>query len=382
MIPSRRALLRFGAGAVTAATMPWPLTGATRPWTLEPSRLDHDDGSIRLNSNENAYGPSAKVVDAIKSAVGSANRYPRMRYSSLIEQIAGAHHITSDRVLLGCGSTEILRMAAFAFLGKGKQLIHASPTFEAIEHYAHDVDSEVIAVPLNPAFAHDLDAMLASTSSSTTLVYVCNPNNPTASLTPRRDLETFIGKLPAPTYVVIDEAYHHYAGMSGMYASFIDRRLDDERVIVARTFSKVYGLAGLRLGYAVASPKIIQRMRKFSTEDNINAIVTQSAAVALADTDGTSDLILRNTNDRQEFFNQAMARALKPIDSHTNFVMMNTFHPAEDVIQHFRKNNILIGRRFSPMDTYIRVSLGRPEEMQAFWRTWDLLPYAKNLMHH
>jgi len=213
-------------------------------------------------------------------------------------------------------------------------------------------------------------------------VYVCNPNNPTASLTPRRDLETFIGKLPAPTYVVIDEAYHHYAGMSGMYASFIDRRLDDERVIVARTFSKVYGLAGLRLGYAVASPKIIQRMRKFSTEDNINAIVTQSAAVALADTDGTSDLILRNTNDRQEFFNQAMARALKPIDSHTNFVMMNTFHPAEDVIQRFRKNNILIGRRFSPMDTYIRVSLGRPEEMQAFWRTWDLLPYAKNLMHH
>ncbi len=111
--------------------------------------------------------------------------------------------------------------------------------------------------------------MLARASASTTLVYICNPNNPTASLTPRKDLENFISKLPASTFVVIDEAYHHYAGQSGMYASFIDRPLHDERVIVARTFSKVYGLAGLRLGYAVAPQTIIQQMRKFATEDNI-----------------------------------------------------------------------------------------------------------------
>jgi histidinol-phosphate aminotransferase len=104
--------------------------------------------------------------------------------------------------------------------------------------------------------------------------------------------------------------------------------------------------------------------------------------VALDDADGINDFIQRNTNDRQEFFNQAMARVVKPIDSHANFVMMNTLHAAEDVIQHFRKNNILIGRHFPPMDTYIRVSLGRPEEMLAFWRTWDLLPFAKDFMHH
>jgi histidinol-phosphate aminotransferase len=379
MIPSRRAFLR--CGAVTAAATSWSLTGLPTVGAIEPSRVDNDDGLIRLNSNENAYGPSAKTVDAIRSAIGNANRYPRMEYSSLVEKIAGTHSVTPDRVLLGCGSTEILRMAAFAFLGKGKQLIHASPTFEAIEHYAHGVDSEVVAVPLHSTMAHDLDRMLASTSPSATLVYVCNPNNPTASLTPRKDLDSFIGKLPASTRVLIDEAYHHYAGQSG-YASFIDHSLDDERVIVTRTFSTIYGLAGLRLGYAVASPKIIQQMRRFSTEDNINAIVTKSATAALDDIDGIKEFIQRNANDRQEFFNQAMARALKPIDSHANFVMMNTYHPAEDVIQHFRKNNILIGRRFPQMDTYIRVSLGRPEEMQAFWRTWDQLPYAKNLMHH
>jgi histidinol-phosphate aminotransferase len=124
------------------------------------------------------------------------------------------------------------------------------------------------------------------------------------------------------------------------------------------------------MGYAVASPKIIQQMRRFVTEDNVNAIVTRVAAVALDDFDAVNDFVRRTTDDRQEFFNQAMARALKPIDSHANFVIMNTFHPAEEVIQHFRKNNILIGRRFPPMDTYIRISLGRPEEMRAFWRTW------------
>ena len=382
MITSRRGFFRFGAGAATAVAMQWPLAGVSRADVFESSRFKQDDGFIRLNSNENVYGPSLKVADAIKSAIGSANRYPRMEYAALAERIARPNQVKPEQVLFGCGSTEILRMAAFAFLGHGKQLIQASPTFEAVERYARAAGSEVTSVRLTPAFAHDLDGMLASAGTSSTLVYVCNPNNPTASLTPRKDLESFLSKLPASTLVMIDEAYHHYAGTSAGYASFLDRPLNDERVIVARTFSKVYGLAGLRLGYGVGSQKTIQRMRTFATENNINAIVTQAAAAALDDTDGVRDAVRRNADNRQEFFNQAMARALKPIDSHANFVMMNTFHPATDVIQHFRKNNILIGRPFSPMDTYIRVSLGRQEEMLAFWRTWDKLPYAKNMMHH
>jgi histidinol-phosphate aminotransferase len=379
---SRRDLLRFGASSVTAAAMQSPLTAVLRAGRFEPSRFSQDDGVIRLNNNENAYGPSAKVAEAIKSAITNANHYPRVEYDTLAQRIANTNHVKLEQVLLGCGSSEILRVATLAFLGSGKQLIQASPTFEAVEHYAHVAGSEVTSVRLTPAFAHDLDGMLARSGASTTLVYVCNPNNPTASLTPRNDLANFIAKLPPSTFVLIDEAYHHYAGTSGMYASFIDRPLDDDRVIVTRTFSNVFGLAGLRLGYAIGSPGIIQEMRRFAIEDNINAIVTQAAAAALDDTDGVRDFVQRNADDRQEFFNQAMARSLKPIDSHANFVMMDTFHPAEEVIQHFRKNNVLIGRRFPPMDTHIRISLGRTEEMRAFWRTWDMLPYAKNLMHH
>ena len=381
MITSRRGFLRLlGSSTGAGIALHWPMIQPARLAAFAPSR--QDDGFIRLNRNENPFGPSAKVEDVIKTTSSSANRYPLTQSRRLLEKIASVNHVTPEQVLLGCGSTEILRMAAFAFLGAGKQLIQASPTFEAMEHYARSAGSEVISVQLTPAFAHDLDGMLAHASSYTTLVYICNPNNPTASLTPRKDIENFIRNLPASTFVIIDEAYHHYAGRSGTYASFLDHPFNDERVIVTRTFSKVYGLAGLRLGYAVASPKVISQMQKFATEANINAIVTQAAAAALDDVNATEDFIQSNTNDRQEFFNQAMARTLKPIDSHANFVMMNTFHPADEVIEHFRKNNILIGRRFPPLDTYIRISLGRPEEMRTFWQAWDTLPYPKHSMQH
>jgi len=382
MITSRRDFFRFGLGAATASAVRWPLTGVSAALIFEPSRFQEDPGLIRLNSNENAYGPSETVADAVKSAVGSSNRYAYMQYDDLTESIANLHHVKPGQILLGCGSTEILRVAASAFLGSGKELIQASPTFGAMEHYAHMAGSEVISVRLAPTFAHDLDGMMAHVNASTTLIYICNPNNPTASLTPRKDLERFIDTLPPSVLVVIDEAYHHYAGTSGMYASFIDQPLRDQKVIVTRTFSKVYGLAGLRLGYAVASANAIQQMQRFITENNVNAIATQAASAALADTDGVRASVRRNADDRQEFFNQAQARALKPIDSHANFLMMNTSHPAKDVIQHFRNNNILIGRYFPPMDTYVRISLGREDEMLTFWRVWDKLPYAKNIMHH
>ena len=383
VINSRRDFFRFvSSGAAAGIATSWRVKGAYAAFASEPAISDPNPNLIRLDSNENAYGPSAKVENVIKSASVIANRYPFRSYKGLIDKIAGAHHVQPEQVLLGCGSTEILRMASFAFLGPSKQLLQASPTFEMMEHYARSAGSEVITVPLDAGFAHDLDRMLARASASTTLVYICNPNNPTATLTPRQEIEKFIRRLPASAMVVIDEAYHHYAGQSGMYASFIDRPVDDERVIVTRTFSKVYGLAGLRLGYAVASPKVVQLMYRFAIDANINGIVTQAAAAALDEGEAINEFVRRNTDDRQEFFNQAMARAVKPIDSHANFVMMNTFHPAEEVIAHFDRNNILIGPRFPQMDTYIRVSLGRPEEMQAFWRAWDALPYPKHSMHH
>src|SRR5206468_11478150 len=149
----------------------------------------------------------------------------------------------------GCGSAEILRMAADAFLGFGKKIIVARPTFELMSDCARGAAAEVVAIPLTRDYSHDLSAMLARCDSSTGLVYICNPNNPTGTLTRRRDLEAFVRQLPEKTFVLIDEAYHHYVGESSDYASFIDRPNDDGRVIVTRSFSKIHGLAGMRVGY-------------------------------------------------------------------------------------------------------------------------------------
>jgi len=381
MLYSRRFFFRaLGISAAVGTAVQLPTAPLANAAVFKPARTKDSDRFVRLNDNENVYGPSATTAAAIRSATSSVNRYPYPEYDGLANRIANLHGVKPECVVIGCGSTEILRVATAAFLGSGKQLVQASPTYEAIEAYAQAAGAKVASVALTKEFAHDLNSMLGHMDDNTTLAYICNPNNPTASLTPRRDLEAFIAKLPANCYVVIDEAYHHYAGQSSMYRSFLDAPVQNERVIVSRTFSKIYGLAGLRLGYAIASPGVAKRISTYLTQDSINGIAVRAAMAALDDSVSTTEFARRNADIRQEFFNQAMARMLKPIDSHANFVMMNVDHPAEGVIEHFRKNNILIGRHFPAMNTYIRISLGTPEDMKAFWRVWDMLPFAKMSM--
>ncbi|HWY69331.1 MAG TPA: aminotransferase class I/II-fold pyridoxal phosphate-dependent enzyme [Terriglobales bacterium] len=370
MHASRRVFLR-GLG-VSAAVGLTPIRSlANAAVSFEPARTETAQGPILLNSNENAYGPLPKSVNALQSALGQANRYPFAFYGELGEEIAALHRVRPSQIVLGCGSSEILRMTAMALLGSGNQLVQATPTYEAMDHYARVAGASVASVPLTHEYAHDVGAMLAATKNAGSLIYVCNPNNPTASLTPRNDLQGLISRLPSSSHLLIDEAYHHFAASSQQYKSFIDTPVNDDRVIVSRTFSKIYGLAGLRLGYAVASPAIAESLRRYATIININAMASAAALAALRDSESLAAAAKRNADDRQEFFNQAMARMLKPIDSQANFVMMNAHRPAEEVIEHFRKNNILIGRKFPAMHTHVRVSLGNPQEMAEFWKVWD-----------
>ena len=372
MHSSRRAFLRhLGSGALIGLT---PLRSlAVSAAAFEPDRSAAPPNQILLNSNENAYGPLPKSVNALQSAVGQANRYPFAFYQELADELAALHRVQPSQIVLGCGSSEILRMTAMALLGSGKQLVEASPTYEAMDHYARVAGAAVASVPLTHEYAHDLGAMLKATKTAESLVYICNPNNPTASLTARKDIEDFIARMPESSHLLLDEAYHHFVPVSQMYKSFLDSPVNDDRVIVSRTFSKIYGLAGLRLGYAVASPKMAESLRRYATVININGMVSAAAMAGLNDSDGLAAAVKRNADDRQEFFNQAMARMLKPIDSHANFVMMNAQRPAEQLIEHFKQNNILIGRKFPAMSTHIRVSLGKPAEMHEFWRVWDLM---------
>jgi len=372
---SRRRFVGITGGvATTLATLPMSAEVLTSIKVAETMA----DGPIRLDRNENPYGPSPKVLEAMRNALNMANRYPVREYSELAQRIAAMHNVQPERVLLGCGSGEILRVAAVGLLGPGKKFVQASPTYETAESYARLAGADVISVALNQKFEHDLDHMLARIDAGTPLVYICNPNNPTGSLTPRSELETFIAKLQPTTAVLIDEAYHHYALGSSDYTSFLDHPIGDDRIIVARTFSKVYGLAGMRLGYAVAAPKVIAKLRPHITPVNVNELVVQAGFAALDDAENVTEGIRTNEVGRKEFFHQATARGLKPIPSYTNFVMTDVHRPTQDVVEYFRTKGVLIGRKFPPLETYIRVSLGKPEEMKEFWRGYDAQPKSSS----
>jgi len=364
MTISRRTLLaRLGAGAAIAVTAPRLGAGSAR-----------HGGTIRLNRNENAYGPSPQVIATMQEAASSAvSRYPGGEADALRRRIARFHGVAAEQVVLGCGSGEIVRMAIDAFVGPRRKIVAPAPTFEALGPYALHAGAEVVAVPLRRNFSHDLPAMTARIDAATGLVYICNPNNPTGTLTRRQDLAAFLDRLPSHVVVMIDEAYHDYVEASSDYASFIDRPVDG-RVIVTRSFSKIHGLAGMRVGYAVAPVHVARALESQQLFDGVNVVAARAAAAALDDREYVLTSATLNTNDRQEFLNHANARMLRSIDSAANFVLLNTGRPAAAVVEHFRTHGILVSGPVPRFDMYIRVSLGTPAEMREFWRAWDLMP--------
>jgi histidinol-phosphate aminotransferase len=372
---SRRGLLRrFGATTIAGVAVPSLDVRSLARVPQAQSVASQPSRPILLDHNENAYGPSQTVLAVLRDSASLSNRYPRTECDSLVAKIAAVHNVKSEQVLLGCGSSELLRLAAAAFLRPGKTLVQASPTYPALGKFARSLGAEVVDVPLNRVHEHDLAAMQARVGDATGLVYICNPNNPTGTLTPRKSIETLIRKLPSKAMVLIDEAYHHFVDPHPNYISFLDQPVDDPRVMVTRTFSKIYGLAGMRVGYLVAAPDIVRRFSAGQLHFGVGVLSAKAAFAALDDPEYVRLSAKRNADDRQEFMNRINGGMLRAIDSHTNFVMLDPMRPPGQVIEHLKKNNILIGPPIPAMDKYIRVSLGIPAEMDEFWRVWDLMP--------
>ena len=381
-ISRRKVLHGIGAGAITATL---PAVMASRSSCLSTSILsqslstDETGHPIRLDRNENPYGPPESAAVAMRESLNNPNRYPDGS-DALQERIASHHKVKAEQIVLGCGSTEILRMAADALLSPGTKLIVATPTCPLPASFARQKGVEVVEVPLAKDHSHDLQAMLGRADSATGMVYICNPNNPTGNLTPRQNLDDFLHRLAPNIPVVIDEAYHHYVAPTPTYASFLDRPAADERMIVVRTFSKIYGFAGLRIGYALAPPPLARRLSTFRLPFGENVVGISAAMSALDDAEFVRRMADRNRDDRQSFFNNADVRYVRVNDSQTNFVLVKLDHPIDEIIEHFRRNNILVGPRFPRLDDFLRVSIGRPEESKAFWRVWDMLPHKP--VHH
>ena len=320
---------------------------------------------VQLNSNENPYGPSPAALDALARAQPLACRYPDSAEEELVEALARLHRVTPARIVLGCGSSDILRMADAAFLSGGRTLVAAEPTFEAVLLYARVTHSDAVKVPLTSDFRHDLARMAAACDARTGLVYVCNPNNPTGTIVRGAELEAFLARVPASATVLVDEAYHHFVE-DAAYRSATDWLAARPNLIVARTFSKIYGMAGLRLGYAIASEANAKALRAHASWSNANAAVLAAALASLGDETLVSTQRARINGARRALCVELERDGRRSIPSEANFVMIEIGSDVKPLIEAFKAKKILVGRRFAPLPTWLRVSVGRPEEMTAF----------------
>jgi histidinol-phosphate aminotransferase len=379
MAVTRRQLLRgLGTGIIGAAVRPSMASAGNRSiedasWS--PAESGPPKKLISLSRNENAYGPSRQAIAATRQAAAIlGQRKPDEARQQLREAVAALHGVPADRVALSSGSSEILRSVVGDQRRSHGRIVAASPVSEWFSMHCQRSKAEIVTVPLTGEYEHDLDAMVARIGPGPALVYICNPHNPTGTPTNPDDLEAFVRSLPATARVLIDEAYHHYVTPSAGYSSWLDRSLADPRVIVTRSFSKIHGLAGLRVGYAVALPDVARRLRLSELEESVSVVSAGAALAALDDTEHVRTSLARNTDDRQEFFNDANARMLRVIDSQSNFVMLNCDRPAAPIVEHLRKHNVVVPSPFAGSERYIRVSMGMPEDMRVFWRVWDLMP--------
>jgi histidinol-phosphate aminotransferase len=370
-ISRRKFAQLLGAGAACAVAKPALSFAKHVPATsaATPAR-----SVVRLSSNENPFGPSPKALQSMNAAFNLACRYPDDHANSLIDTLAKVNGVQREQLLLGDGSGEILKICADTFTGprttgkeaSGGPLVAADPTFEAILHHAQVNGAEVVKVPLTENFSHDLQKMGAAANGG--LVYICNPNNPTASITPKNELREFIARTPRETNILVDEAYFHYADTPD-YESVMPLINDHPNLIVARTFSKVYGMAGLRCGYCVAQPQMIERMRPHQSWDSVNIMALTAAVASLNDADQVATGRRRNSETRASLTSELDRMGYRQIPSQANFVMIDLRRPVVPLIHAFKEHGVEVGRLFPALPNHLRVTIGKKTEMETFLST-------------
>ena len=334
--------------------------------SLRETPFGMTDGKIiRISANENPYGPSPKAKAALDVCDGVAARYPDGAERAMEEELARFHGVKRENILLGCGSGEILRVADVAFVRPGMNAVAAEPTFEAVLNYVGVLRAEPVKVALTSDHRHDLQRMAAACTSKTGLVYVCNPNNPTATIVRKAELSDFIPRVPATTTILVDEAYFHFVE-DPAYGSAMGWIGEHPNVVVARTFSKVYGMAGMRLGYAVGAKETIARMRERTLYSNANAGVLAAALASLNDEEYVAKCRGQINGTREWVTGELKKDGREVVESHANFFMVNMGTDVKPVIEAFRAKGIEVGRRFPSMGNYLRVTVGTREEMEAF----------------
>jgi histidinol-phosphate aminotransferase len=321
-------------------------------------------GNIKLSSNENPYGPSEKVRQAMISNFDQACRYPFSYSGELIEKIAAKESVSKDHIVLAGGSTEGLKVVGLTYGMNGGEIIAAQPTFLALMTYAAQWGGSVNWVPVDKNMMHDLDEMEKRISSKTKLIFLCNPNNPTSTLLPADRVLDFCNTVSDKVTIFSDEAYCDFIEDKN-YPSMVSLVKKGKNIIVSKTFSKVYGLAGLRIGYMVAKPEIAAGLRK-NIMAFTNVLAIEAAKNALDDQE-FYDFSLNKTKEAKKIILEGLDDLnLEYAPSNTNFIFFKSGRNIEKLQQQMLAKGIMVGRPFPPFDDWCRISTGTLEEVIQF----------------
>lgn len=367
---------RSFVGGLTAAFGYLGLGGNTSVWAqaravatqARPGRVtvEEYDSFAKLASNENPYGPPDSVMKAMTQAFKYSNRYSYPD-GNLLQEIADHHGVKTENILLGAGSGEILDVVGTTFLLGQKKVVGVEPTYNSVYQHASGVKAPVIALPLLKDYRQDIPAIIQATKLNyrdVGFVYICNPNNPTGLVVTKQEIKQLLDAIPTDVPVLIDEAYHHFVEDPN-YATSVPYVIEGRPVIIARTFSKIAALAGMRLGYAIAPKDLIDRMRPYSVA-SINALVKWAGVAALKDTAAAERVKTMTLQLRKKASTDLEGLGYKVIPSETNFFMVHIRRPVVPVIEEFRQRGVLVGRPFPPMLEHLRVSIGTADEMSRF----------------
>jgi len=319
---------------------------------------------IKLASNENPFGCSEAAKQAIMNELANTSLYPDGAAVALTEALAGHLGVGKDQIIFGAGSDEVILMIARAFLVPGDETIMADETFPQYKHNAEIEGAKIIEVPLKDG-RHDLPAMLEKVTDKTKIVWICNPNNPTGTIVTKDELDAFMAKVPAHVLVVLDEAYCEYIG-DPAYPNGIEYVKRHPNVISLRTFSKIYGLASLRIGYGIGRPEIIRYINQVREPFNTTRYAQAAAKAALEDTAFIAECKRRNAEGLAYLKAEFDRLGLRYFEPYGNFVMFDTGIPSQKVFDALLRKGIISRARWTHYPTHIRITVGSAEQNRKF----------------
>ena len=356
---SRRSFLQLSAAAAAATTVGFRIV--TEPMLAHAESHPYPKDAVLINANENPLGPCGVACDAVNSVASQGGRYSDWMTTDLIKTFAAADGLKPEYVRAFPGSSGPLHYSVLAFTSPARSFVTADPGYEAGSHAAKIAGARVVKAALTKTYAHDVKAMLAA-APDVGVFYICTPNNPTGTLTSHSDIEFLLANKPKNSILLVDEAYIHFSDAP----SVIDLVKADKDLIVLRTFSKIYGMAGLRCGFAIGRPDLLEKMGAFSGWSAMPITAVAAAAASLKDPRLVPERKHINTTIREATFEWLAKNNYSFVPSQSNCFMLDAKRPAKEVIAAMAAQNVFIGRPWPIWPTHVRITVGTQPEMERF----------------